>query len=772
MERISLNGEWNLSFVHPETENTHRIPATVPGNVELDLERAGLLADALPATGEHAGRWVDLADWTYEREFDFPGLPAGMEKAVLSFDGIDTVAEVFLNGELLFHSENMFIAHSADVTGKLKTGTNTLAVRIAAPEIAARKFTPPPFPSTPREPSLYLRKARHMWGWDNAPHRLSAGLWRGVNLEFLPPVRFESVYACTESVRPQDDSAELMCRYAFTTPDRDLSAYRLRVRLVRNGECAIDSRFPVLHTSGRLSSGKLEVKHPALWFPAGYGEPHLYDFLLELEKDGIVLARHSHKLGIRRIRLERTETTTPEGGGEFCFFCNNEKIYVRGTNWKPLSPYHSQTPERMRQALELALECNCNLIRVWGGGIYEDKAFFDFCDEHGLLVWQDFMFACEFPPQEEFFLREIAREAEAVIVKFRNHPSLALWCGDNETDMAFFWGSMIERNLRPSHNRVSREVLLLAVRNFDPARDYLPSSPYIADSVADLRGAPSDPMMDYAPEQHVYPGPLTPGGFREFFAQSAAHFISETGPLRVNAMSESPEIVARELPRLRRLWNTAPESIPLENDLIHQTDRYCAVWTREARLVLNRMFGREFSPENPDELVAAVNFYVADLFKFAVESYRMQKFRRTGIVWWSLLDMWPMAFNYSVIDSNFRKKLPFDFLRLAQQPLALMAKDPDSPTQTPQLYAVNDTLSPHSGTWSVETEDGTVTQNGEFQVAPNSVQSIAPLQQPPGEIRFLHWKCSPLSGRNFHLRFSEPYSFDRCRLWSELIRHW
>lgn len=273
MERISLNGEWSLSFVHPETEKAHRIPAAVPGNVELDLERAGLLADALPATGEHAGRWVDLADWTYLREFEFAGLPAGTEKAVLTFDGIDTVAEVFLNGELLFHAENMFIAHSADVTAKLRSGTNTLTVRIAAPEIAARKFTPPPFPSTPREPSLYLRKARHMWGWDNAPHRLSAGIWRSVNLEFLPPVRFESVYACTEFVRPEDDSAELMCRYAFTTPDRDLSAYRLRVRLVRNGECAFDRRFPVLHTSGRLSSGKLTVKHPALWFPPDTANP-------------------------------------------------------------------------------------------------------------------------------------------------------------------------------------------------------------------------------------------------------------------------------------------------------------------------------------------------------------------------------------------------------------------------------------------------------------------------------------------------------------------
>ncbi len=768
MQRISLNGEWRLEFSHPETGETHRIPATVPGNVEPDLERAGLLKDALPPGVEALERWVELTDWCYEREFDFTGLPEGMAEARLTFEGIDTVAEVLLNGEKLFDCENMFIAHSAPVTGKLRPGKNRLQVRIAAPEIAARRFVPPPFHSTPREASTYLRKARHMWGWDNAPRRLSAGLWRGVSLEFLPKVRFESVYAYTEYLRPAEDSAELGCYYAFTTPDRDLSCYRLRVRLTRQGECAFEKLFPVAHTSGILTSGKLVVPHPALWFPVGYGEPNLYDFSLELEKEGVVLARHTHKFGIRRIRLDRTETTNLAGEGEFQLYCNDEKIYVRGTNWKPLSPYHSETPKKLQRALELVLECNCNLIRVWGGGIYEDHAFFDFCDEKGLLVWQDFMLACEFPPQEEFFLREMAREAEAVIVKLRNHPSLALWCGDNETDIAFFWGSMIERNLLPSHNRVSREVLPLAVRNFDPARDYLPSSPYVADCMVKKRREEQSSAMEFAPEQHVYcGGPLPPGGFREFFRGTAAHFSSETGPINTNAMSESPEIVARELPRLRRLWAAGSTAVGLEDGMTHQTDSYCAFWCRQTALEVEKMFGRSFSPENPGELVAAINFYVADLFKFAVESWRMQKFRRTGIVWWSFLDMWPMAFNYSVVDSNFRKKLPFDFIRLAQQPFALMVKDPESPGEEPQLCAVNDTLREITGAWRVEREDGSLAGEGSYRVAPNAVQWLGPLPMEPGEIRFLHWD----SGRNFYIR-PGAWDFERCRSWSEQVRRW
>ncbi len=776
MERFRIDGSWTLHFTHPFTGAEHRIPATVPGNVELDLARAGLLSgDPIPPDRENAEHWIDLTDWEYETVFRFDGLPSSAVRADLVLEGVDTVGEVFLNGEEILQCCNMFLAHRVEVTGRLRIGDNHLRIRIAAPEIAAREFPPPPpfhWTGVTREASVYLRKARHMWGWDNAPRRLSAGLWREAALEFLPECRFESVYAYTERLIPERNEAELCCSYAFTVPERDLSSYRLRLTLERDGKRAFEATFPARHTTGILKS--LRVTDPALWFPAGYGEAPLYDFVLMLEKAGETVARHTHSFGIREIRLERTETTDAEGHGEFQFYCNGEKIYVRGANWKPLSPYPSQTPEKLERALNLLCECNCNLVRVWGGGVYEDTGFFDFCDRHGIMVWQDFMFACEFPPREEFFLKEVAKEAESVIRKFRNHPSLVLWCGDNETDAAFFWGPGIERHIRPSHNRLSRGVLPEAVLNFDPARDFLPSSPYIADSMTGRDGwcfPQQDDILAFAPEQHVYTaGPdLPPGGFREFFRRSAAHFSSETGPIGVCAMSESPEIVERELPRLRRFWNVAPEDVPLEGEMIHQSDHYCAVWCRTARKVTEKMFGRSFSPDHPEELIAALNFYVADLFKFVVESWRVQKFRRTGVVWWSLLDMWPMAFNYSVVDSLFRKKLPFDFLRLAQQPLALMGRDP-AEDGVPHLYAVNDTLRSAEGRFRVATAAGETLREDAFRVAANGVAELGELPLKRGEVCFLAWESETGTGRNFYLAPGEPYDFDFCRSWAETVR--
>ncbi|MBQ8754022.1 MAG: hypothetical protein IJZ19_03260 [Lentisphaeria bacterium] len=774
MTKCSLNGEWKVSFIHPETNEKYVIPAMVPGNIELDLERAGLISDPLAPDDEHPCRWVEFADWDFEREFDYNGLPDGMEKAMLNFEGIDTVADIFLNGEKLMYCENMHITHSADVTEKLKTGKNKLLVRIYAPEFAARKYgVHAPFQYAPRLSNSYLRKARHMWGWDNAPRRLSAGIWRNVTLEFVPPIRFNSVYVFTDWVYKEEDKAELICHYSFSTPDRDLSDYRIRCRMIHKGECHLDKEFAVIYTEGMLHSGALMLEHPALWNPIGFGDPNLYDFELTLTKAGKTVTQDTQRIGIRTIRLERTEVTTPEGDGEFQFYCNGEKIYMRGTNWKPVSPYHSQTPALTEKALQLALECNCNMVRVWGGGIYEDHDFFDFCDEHGLLVWQDFMFACEFPPQEDFFKKTVYEEAKFIIEKYRNHPSLAVWCGDNEDDMPFFWGAKLPRGIKPGDNKITREVLPLAISNFDPSRDFIPSSPYIADEAV-IRHFALQGQNDvdcFAPEQHIYCGGKLPdGGFREFMRGSAAHFSSEIGPIGSNAMSETPEIYERELPRLLRLWNVDPETVPMENDFMtHQADRYCAVWCKSVQEVTGKMFNRQFTPEKPEELMKAINFYVGDLFKFAIESWRIQKFRRTGILWWSLLDMWPMAFNYSMVDSGFRRKYPFEVIRLSQQPVALMGEEPLC-NQFPKLHVVNDTAYEQKGSYKVLAEDGRELFNGTFCVEANGRKKLTELPLAGGEACFLEWECREYSGRNYFLNPAEPYDFDRCCALAEKIR--
>lgn len=773
MNRQFLNDNWHVSFVHPITKQNYTIEATVPGNIELDLQRANLISNPIPQIAENAERWIDITDWTYEKEFDYSGLPSEMIKAILSFEGIDTAAEIYLNGDKIYECANMFIEHTIDVTDLLKLGKNKLKVIILAPEIYARKFKNSVFQGSPRQAAAYLRKARYMWGWDNAPHRLSAGIWRNVSLKFIKPIRFEEVYLATQYISPNKDIAELSCRYIIDTPDRDLSNYKVRLQLFFDGKKEFEYYGNVLHTVGSLNQGKLRIFNPKLWYPAGFGDPNLYDFVITIEKAGEIVAEHREKIGIRLVHLERTETTDENGSGEFQIYCNNEKIFIRGTNWKPTSPYPSQVAAINEKVLQLAVDCHCNMIRVWGGGFYEDNEFWDFCDKNGLMVWHDFMIACELPPREDFYLAELEKEAIQVVKKFRNRASMAIWCGDNETDIAFFWGYMLENNLFPSSNKVTRELLPSVIINNDPSHDYLPSSPYIADElVTPMRKGvrlSTDDTLAKAPEQHIYcSNPAKFGGFKKHFKLSSAHLSSECGPLLTNGMSESDEIVENEIERIIKFWNVDPANTTRENDVVHQSDTYCAGWCKMTKWVLQDMFNREFKPENYKEVRAGINFFNADFFKYMIESWRVQKFRRTGILWWSLCDMWPMAFNYSAVDVNLKPKLTFDFIRISQQPFALMC---DEATEGQVLlHAVNDTGEVKKGSYKVLDDNGMGLSSGNFEVAINDRQLLNEIQLPKGEIAYIIWQIDGVEYRNFYIRATDCYDFEKVCKWSEVVR--
>lgn len=763
--RINLTDDWTLSFTHPRTGKKYRIPAAVPGNAESDLLREGLVADIYPP--DHPSSmydWELVDDWTYRTQFAAPALESG-NTVELVFEGIDTVAEVSLNGELLFRCADMFIPHTADVTSRLKPEGNTLEVRIFSAELQSRRFEYDACTMTMarHEGSARLRKARHMWGWDNAPRLLCAGLWRPVYLAVKKPIRFENVYIYT--CRANQQEAVVGLDWQLITPDLDLRGCQGKIILSSAGKTVREHEVIIDQSFGRT---RITLPSPRLWWPRGYGEAPLYEVEFRVETGRGTTATWRTKFGIREIELLRTRTTDEQGGGEFVFRCNGEKIYCRGTNWKTTDALPSRSGgERLRRALELCIDCNCNMVRIWGGGIYEDHEFFDYCDAHGLMVWQDFMLACEFPPQDEAFQRTMAAEAESVIKRLRNHSSLVLWCGDNETDMSVFGGAMPPA-VRPSDNILTRRVLKETARRFDPYRPYLESSPYVDDTVVERREEYGEnAMLRLAPEQHFYTWQTD---FRNAFRRSAAHFVSETGPICFSAMSESDEFAERERPRLLRLWTAGEEK---NWDWRHQADAYFIQWKNSLQANLHFFFHREFDPGNFQELRTATNIMVADLFKFAVESSRIRKWRKTGVLWWSLLDMWPMMFNFSVVDYHFRKKLPYYWIRQSQQPLCLMAEAGDNGAFV--VFAVNDTLRTQSGTMRLygidENGRKTVYREQKFQVAANVSARIEEQVVPPdgNDLNIIEWEVDDRKGCNHFTAGTPPFVFEKYRVWSEYL---
>ncbi len=765
-QTIDLNGSWQLSFLLPGEKQRRVLPATVPGEAEAELAKNGLLGDLIPPDRIDALYDTAPVEWEYSRSFTTPAVKKD-EKVYLVFDGIDTGSSIFLNGELILETDNALIPHQADVTGKLNSEgeENALTVVIQSDVEASRKYgAPVPGAALGCCQGAFLRKARHVWGWDNAPVLPLRGIWRGVHLEIEDAVGIEDLYCYTMRVNKEKNFADLGYQCALRLPENcKYTDYTLRAELAFDGEvCAAEEIVVQTFYAAMERERPVHVENPKLWNPIGYGEPNLYDFTLTLFHKGKQIAQEKRRVGLRQIELIRTPVLDENSNGEFVFCCNGEKIYIRGTNWKVLDSFHSRSQERLLPSLELAKKCNCNMIRVWGGGVYEEKAFFDWCDANGMLVWQDFMFACESPAPNELFEENVYREAVSVVRQFRNHASLALWCGDNEADNAFFWGDFVPAALRPNDNNISRKILKRAVREYDPWRDYMESSPYIDDSLLPRR---SDRNMDVyltrVPELHYYPDG---GDYPAAFDRCKAHFISEAGPFFYNAMSETPEILERELPRMRKHWNTGK----YEFTIPHQTSDYLVHWIESVKEHLQFRFNEVPTPSDEDifRLVDAVNISVSEDFKYAIESFRRRKFRTTGLIWWSLCDMWPMAFNFSVTDYAGKVKLPFYWISASQEERVIIGEKCGN---TIKLWAVNDTVTPFAGTCKVTSTDadGKSVELSEiaFECPPNDRVEIGTVEVTGQRLLLFDW------GRKNHIiSGSAPWSLAASLIWKDILK--
>jgi len=765
--RYSLNGLWQLAFTSPVDEKKHCFSAAVPGNVEMALMENGLLADCMPADDQRATTPYDAVDdWTYSCRFNAPRAEEGWQQELV-FEGIDTIAEIYLNGNLIARPRDMFIPHRIPVTGQLKETDNELTVIIRSALLFAHQQEEDIF-SIARGHTLYggqqhLRKARHEWGWDNAPRLLTSGIYRAVYLEYLPPERFEDVYLYTSEIT--DEKVSLGIIWDYQTPRASWMDYTIRYTLKSKGKIIFEQEKSVDYPRGALRfslpRGKID-----LWWPCGFGEANLCDLSIRMYQGDVLQAEWNGKWGVRTIKLIKTENIHPDGSGEFLFKVNNQPIYINGTNWKPLDALHSRADARVEQALSLIKDLHCNMVRIWGGGIYEDHPFFDFCDENGIMVWQDFMFGCEIPAMDEDYCKIVEKETMTIIKKLRNHPSLAVWCGDNEDDM-FVRNIHRGSQIRPSHNKISRQVLQNCVLRQDPYRCYVASSPYYSDESAAEWNAGEQTLA--APEEHLYPATKD---FAQALRNCKSRLIGETGPIFINAMTDNPRIWAREENRARRLWDA---SIPFSqrSHNTHQSDEYFMSWRQTGKELCQDWFRRDFTADEWQDYALAVNIICAHVFKDCIEYCRVSRWEKTGIIWWSLMDMWPMLYNYSVVDYDFRPKMPYYWIRQSQQSFALMLVQKELDGEI-ALYAANDSLLPHRGEYQIPalSADGTerTVALGSYQEGPNSarmIQRIAERENP--ELWIIQWQED---GRTYYNHFAihgKDCGFDTWKAWMQKL---
>lgn len=765
---ILLNGTWNLSYglynqdapQKPSaliSKSWTKIPATVPGNVELDLLAAGKIEN--PETGNHIYdlRQYEAYQWWYSRTFDTPTLAPG-EKVDLVFDGLDCLGTVWLNDSLIGKTENMFIDYRFDVTRLLKPGgKNQLFIRIDPVVTEARKYFNAEIGARKyfRVEQVNFRKAPHMYGWDIMPRLISAGLWRDVHLNIIKPNRIKDVFWMTDEVNVANKTAQLLVDWQVASNYTTIDGLKMEVLLKRQGKAVYEQTFPVYNQCFRQT---IQLENVDFWWPRGYGEPALYDASLRLiDSKKQVLDEKQQKVGIRTVDLIFSDGSG-KNPSEFVFKVNGEKIFVKGTNWVPLDALHSRDKNHLDDAFKMIVDLNCNMIRCWGGNVYEDHDFFDLCDKNGVMVWQDFSFAGTAYPQDDLFAAKVRKEAINLIVKLRNHPSLALWSGNNEIDISLGWN--FKKPLDPSLDRISREILPRTIWEFDPLRPYLPSSPYITTEC--FRNG-NDPNMK--PEVHLW-GPR--GYYKTPFYTSEvkAHFVSEIGyhgcPNRTSLEKMfDPEYVYPWSGDFK--WNDQWQTKAVRTDPEN-------VLTADRNNLMIRQVKALFGecPKDLDQFIFGSQVVQAEAMKYFIELWRMDKFDKTGIIWWNLRDGWPIISD-AVVDFYNSKKLAYYYIKQVQYNACVMVGDAKEGYHP--VVAVNDTRTEKSGTVAVKDVDsGKVLFSGSFTIPANGKTTVGNIPESQSQSMWVvEYVIDGQSYKNHYLEGKAPFKLSDYMRWSDKL---
>ncbi|MFZ5825457.1 MAG: glycoside hydrolase family 2 protein [Bacillota bacterium] len=618
MERVSLNGEWEIAHAADGVGDPGRLTwlkGPVPGMVQQVLLAEGRLPDPYLDRNAEAWRWAAEREWWYRRSFAAPRHDGPVE---LHFEGLDTFAEVYLNGELLAVHANMFLPLTVDVTGRL-TPENELLVRLRSPLKAVEGLPLYPFWNGTGE-KLWARKSQVSYGWDFTPPLVTTGIWKDVSLRLLAPVvlRDVRVETATYGAGAADLIVDLELEGGQASPTTVDVTFRLT-----DGERS-ETWTQEVSTAGTTRVTRyFDGLH--YWWPAGLGDAHLYTLEIQV---GPYAAR-TLRVGFRSVALR---TRDHEGRASFLFVINGKPVFCKGANWIPQTPLLLPDDTGYRELLTQARNANMNMVRVWGGGIYEHDAFYEICDELGLMVWQDFMWGCAQYPTRESYMESSRQEAEAQVRRLRNHPSIVIWAGDNENDTGF----------HQTGHPLNRKILKEVAERLDPTRPYHVSSP----------GGGFDPNGAEEGDRHnwwIWHGDKLP---YTSYAEDLTPFASEYGMQGVPDLETMRAGISEQ-----HLW-------PL-ND----------VWAYHT-LVHDRLkdymkaFGEPFDIESYIELSQRTQ---AASDSFAMRHYRSRAPRCAGSLVWQLNDIWP-AVSWSLIDVKRRPKLSYWASKRAYAPQAAFVR--------------------------------------------------------------------------------------------------
>ena len=638
-------------------------PASVPGCVHTDLLNNKLIDDPFYRDNEKKLQWIGKTDWEYQTTFKLTAEMLKRANLELVFEGLDTYSNVFLNDQLLISTDNMFRTWRVNFKRLAKPGANTLRIRFRSPinevlpVMSRMNYELPAGNDQGEKTSPHTRKAPYQYGWDWGPRFVTSGIWRPVFLEAWDDARVADLHIQTREIRA--DIANV------TAEVEVIAAARTYATIVLNNltNKTVTRRSLTLTPGTNRVALNITIPHPSLWWPNGLGSHPLYTFKAQLLIKGKPIDEARTRTGLRSLELRRQRD---DAGESFTFVINGVPVFAKGGNWIPADSFPSRiTKDKYRKLVQSARDTNMNMLRVWGGGIYESNYFYELCDEMGILVWQDFMFGCSLYPADEAFLENVRQEAADNVKRLRNHPSIVIWVGNNEIESGWFhwgWKERFPASLWDDYRKIFYGVLPDVCASLDPSRPYWPSSPS-----SNLKDDPESQKMG---DLHYWQVWHASAPFAEYEKQFP-RFMSEYG--------------FQSFPQLETV---ATYTEPADRDVSSPVMMVHQRHPRGNQLIREYMLREYPEPKDFESFLYVSQVLQAEGIKIGAEHLRRIMPHNMGSLFWQIDDCWPVA-SWSSIDYTGRWKALQYYARRFYNDILI---SPHEESGNISLYVVSDRL--------------------------------------------------------------------------------
>lgn len=664
-----INSNWTFKEVNGEIFGA----AVVPGTIHTDLINNKLIEDPFYRLNEKKLQWIDKKDWEYKTILNITEEEFTKNNILLDFEGLDTYADIYLNDSIIMQTDNMFRRWEINIKAIAKLGDNSLKVILHSPiqkGLALLAKSPFPYPAIndqsengelgDKKVSVFTRKAGYHYGWDWGPRLVTSGIWKPVKLKSWNNLKIKDVFIKQTNVSKEE--AQLNFDIEVVLDKHFLGL--IKIVNQDNDSIYASTEFDLKSGFGTISI-PVTIKNPKLWWSNGLGNPDMYNFSIKIfDKNNNEIDKKEVSTGLRSLKLIREKDSI---GESFLFQLNGVPVFIKGSNYIPNDSFLPRvTLEDYKKVIKDAVDANMNMLRVWAGGIYENDAFYKLCDENGIMVWQDFMFACSMYPGNEEFLNNIKQEAIENVVRLRNHPSIALWCGNNEMNTAWHhyseggWGwketyTLEQREeIQKAYLAIFHTILPNVIKNYTDGDDYWPSSP----------------QAGFEPEKHA--GYENKGGDMHYWGVwHGKHPFEDFEKYKARFMSE---FGFQSFPDFETVKKYAlPEDFNIESEVMSSHQR-----SGIGNLRIKEYMGWEYEvPTDFKKFLYMSQVLQARGVKMAIEAHRRAMPYCMGTMYWQINDCWPVA-SWSSTDYYHKWKALHYEVKKAYKPIIVTVHKEDN----------------------------------------------------------------------------------------------